>query len=394
MRLVQRNQEISEEEPRYDPRMMQKVLALAGRLQREHEETMSAAEIESIGAEVGVDPAFIRRALSRISAAQPSRTAVEEQKAEFRSTVAVLAAPLLWGVLAYFCRANPGLKAFFTLIAPAPLAGLLGFFSGKARVGVLAAVEMILSLIPTVAHPEIGLAFLYSILGTPIAAILANWTASMRERSFPFTAPPENVSRPALINLLFALQGQLESQKQHRAFLSVDVVGSSEMKQTGPALAVEHSFGQYRQWVEKAIHAYDGEVHSAAGDGVMGMFSTDAAAVRAARQLHQELAHFNETRNRLPFPFHIRCGISAGEVAIDEGAPLGEIQSPVIDRAAVLQKKAEPGDILVSGEVAGAALTELGRIKPLPHPVQGEPAFSWQAARRALPKHPSENDTG
>jgi class 3 adenylate cyclase len=176
----------------------------------------------------------------------------------------------------------------------------------------------------------------------------------------------------------------LESQKQHRAFLSVDVVGSSEMKRSAPELAVEHSFGQFRRWVEEMARAHGGEVQSAAGDGMMGLFPTDAGAVRAARQLQEGLPRFNAEQNHLSMPFRVRCGVSAGEVAIEEGVPLGHLQSPVIDRAAALQKRAEPGDILVSAEVTAAALAELGRLEALPEPVVGAPAFSWRTARPPL----------
>jgi len=125
-----------------------------------------------------------------------------------------------------------------------------------------------------------------------------------------------------------------------------------------------------------------GQVQSAAGDGMMCLFETDAGAVRAARLLQVGLAQFNAGRNRLPMPFRLRCGVSAGEVAMEEGASIGYLDSPVIDRAAALQKSAEPGDIVVSGEVAGVALVELGGLAALPEPIQGQPAFSWKAGQR------------
>src|SRR5262249_48200748 len=110
---------------------------------------------------------------------------------------------------------------------------------------------------------------------------------------------------------------------------------------------------------------------------------TDAQAVRAARQLQGELWVFNGQHNRLPQPLRIRCGVSAGEVAIEEGIPLGRLQSPGIDRAAALQKEAPPGGILGSAEVAAAALVELSNLAPLPGPVTGERAFSWRSGRQA-----------
>lgn len=152
------------------------------------------------------------------------------------------------------------------------------------------------------------------------------------------------------------------------------------MKVTGDALAVEYSFGQYRLWVEERIRKYGGQVQSAAGDGMMAAFADEHAALRSARGIQSELTGFNLQYNRLGTPFRVRCGVASGEVPWEEGAPLGHIQSPVLDRAARLQKQAEPGDIVVGKEIAGAALVELGALTPLPEPVLGETAFSWRAS--------------
>jgi class 3 adenylate cyclase len=220
-----------------------------------------------------------------------------------------------------------------------------------------------------------------ALLGGPIAGSLGWWGAKIREQYFPLPSAKQPVARQGLLNLLFTLQRQLEGQKQHRAFLSVDVAGSSEIKRSAPELAVELPFGQYRAWVEEVVRAHGGEMQCTAGDGVMAIFPTDVGAVRAARQLQEQLPRFNAEQNRLAQPIRIRCGISAGEVAIEQGTPLGHLQSLVIDRAAALQKRAEPGDIVVSSEVAGVALIELGTLAPLPETVAGEPAFASQMGR-------------
>jgi hypothetical protein len=65
-------------------------------------------------------------------------------------------------------------------------------------------------------------------------------------------------------------------------------------------------------------------------------------------------------------------------VAIEEGMPLGHVQSAVIDRAAARQKGAAPGDILVGPEMTDAALQELGSLTRLADSICGEPAFSWR----------------
>jgi class 3 adenylate cyclase len=194
------------------------------------------------------------------------------------------------------------------------------------------------------------------------------------------------MNRAALLDQMFALQRQLTEQKRRAAFLSVDVVGSSAIKQaaltTGDELAVEHAFVQYHRWVEQVVCAHGGRVHATAGDGVMCLFddiggpfnaSPETRAVRAARDLQTRLATFNEAQQAcLSAPLRIRCGVSAGEVAIEPGVPVGHLQSAVIDRAATLQKRAAPGDIVVDHETAVTALTELGAW-PLCHPLRGPP---------------------
>ncbi|MGV3721411.1 MAG: hypothetical protein ACO1SX_10930, partial [Actinomycetota bacterium] len=142
----------------------------------------------------------------------------------------------------------------------------------------------------------------------------------------------------------------------------------------------EYSFAQFQQWISETVRAFGGEMHSAAGDGAMCVFREDAAALRAARALQEGAATFNARHNRLSRPFRIRCGVAAGEVAVDPQVSIGQMQSPVIDRAAHLQKGAAPGDILVSGELAAAGLVELGQLAPAAGPANGEPVFSWSAA--------------
>lgn len=197
----------------------------------------------------------------------------------------------------------------------------------------------------------------------------------------PFRAAPvipAELSREELLDLLFELYRRLEAQKEHCAFLSVDVVHNSEMKRAGTPLATEYSFGQFQRWVVEVVQRWGGEIQSAAGDGMMGLFPSAAEALRAARQLQEGIARFNAEHNRLPHPFRIRCGVSAGEVAVGGGEAIGQLHSAIIDRAAALQKRAEPAGILVSGEVAAAALIELGPMAPHGEPIGGEPAFEWK----------------
>jgi class 3 adenylate cyclase len=113
---------------------------------------------------------------------------------------------------------------------------------------------------------------------------------------------------------------------------------------------------------------------------MMCVFRDEPSALRAARELQGSIDGFNSARNRLGQPFTIRCGVTSGTVALEPGTPIGHLNSPVLDRAAALQKRAAPGDIVVGAEVAAAALVELGAVAALPDTLNGERVFSWRAA--------------
>ena len=85
---------------------------------------------------------------------------------------------------------------------------------------------------------------------------------------------------------------------------------------------------------------------------------------------------FNATKNRLADPFRIRCGIAEGKIGIDARTPLGQIQSPVLDRAAFLQKYAEPGSVVVSKELIESAMPVLGSLHQR-ELIDGRAVYSW-----------------
>lgn len=325
-------------ERRYKPETLRKVVELASRLQAEHRETLTPQEIEAIGVEVGLDPVFVRQAITQFT----------QRKAAVQIRKPVIAPEMRKPLAAAWWAAGWTLPFILAAADLSLIGGGAGFFIGWAI--------------------YIG--------GGVFLSSQAKGSGKSSE------AKTAKLSRSELLEMLFALQRALEGQKQRRAFLSVDVVGSSEMKRGAPELAVEYSFSQFRRWMEDIVQAHGGQVHSTAGDGMMCMFPDDVSAVRAALQLQKGLPQFNAAHNRLPVPFRIRCGISAGEVAIEEGMPIGHLISPVIDRAAELQKRAEPGDIVVGGEVSATALMELGSAAPLSDLMGGQPAFSWQAGQR------------
>jgi class 3 adenylate cyclase len=354
--LPNRRTDAEANEPRYDTETLRKVTALAEHLRQRHQETLTGPEIEAIGREVGLDPAFTQEALRLITARQPP-----------------LPAP---------ARAAPPVSPAAPPFNPAALAG-----AWWATGWMLPICGVLLSVFLGMAGVLTPIFFFFGLAVYIGGGIILSGRADLPY--FPTAATPPapaaKLSRAALLETMFALQRQLESQERRCAFLSVDVVGSSQMKREAPALAVEYSFRQFREWAEGIVRDCGGQLQSAAGDGMMSLFPADALALRAARQLQEGVDRFNAERNHLPAPFRLRCGVSAGAVAVDAETPLSHLHSPVIDRAAVLQKHAAPGDILVGPELAEAALRELDSLSRLPDPVEGEPAFSWRGRPAALP---------
>ncbi len=409
MELHQQESEGSRE-PRYDAAALRKVTALAEQLQARQGEALTAAEIESIGSEVGLRPAFVRQALALLD---------QESRPKGLAN-AGRPSPLAWavsaalGLLAFLMFTGSGgwaaMGVFFTAaILGAAVVGYrargmrAGFFSGA-----LPGAGIWLAALAAFGPPFPGArgaveVILYLLVGSGVTGLSGLAGSKLRQRRRPLPTgedtgpglPPSSshtglapdaraaashsLSREQMVELLFALQQELEGQKLRRAFLSVDVVGSSEMKESRPELAVEYSFTQFRRWVEETARAGGLETYATAGDGLMCVFSDEGHAARAVRQLLEGLPQFNIERNQLSQPFRIRCGISAGLVAFDPKLPLGHLHSAVIDRAATLQKRAAPGSVLVGEEAAAGVRAELpGDLSPLGEPTAGEKAFVWQ----------------
>ncbi|MGQ9699259.1 MAG: adenylate/guanylate cyclase domain-containing protein [Armatimonadota bacterium] len=365
-------------ERRYDSATLRKVVNLATRLQNRREEMLTEAQIEAIGAEIGLEREFVREALVRVGGTSRKRIADRLKLSKVSSLTLAFVLPLAWSLAALVTKGDPEWMLFTTLVAPVLLCGYLGYLTGKEELAGLPAMELILLLSPVV-WP---FSFLYLGVGLPMANFLGRLGARIRREHLSELAGRQNVSRQELLRQLFEVQSQLMNQRVRKAFLSVDVVGSSEMMRRGPELEAEYSFNQFRAWVEAIVRANNGTVRSAAGDGVMAQFDDDADAVRAAKQIQMSLPQSNAAHNLLPTPFRVRCGVSAGEVPVEDGLELGNVQSSAVYRAAVMQKRAEPGDIVVSSEVAPTALLEPRHIAPVPGPDEQSEAYSWHAGQR------------
>ncbi|MDP9245646.1 MAG: adenylate/guanylate cyclase domain-containing protein, partial [Chloroflexota bacterium] len=154
----------------------------------------------------------------------------------------------------------------------------------------------------------------------------------------------------------------------------IDVVGSTELTVTlGPErlkAALDQAFGELRGIIE----AEGGTVEKYIGDAIYALFGAPvthsddpARALRAAAGARAWAA----SRSAADIPFGVRIGIETGEAIVDLAAAADTKQQmsvgTVVNTAARLQQRAEPGQVLV-GPVAheatseSASFTSMGRV--------------------------------
>lgn len=67
------------QERRYDTDTLQKVTALASRLQHEHQDRLTAGEAEQLGMEIGLQPQFMQQAMAQVDSEQVAQQAIAQQ---------------------------------------------------------------------------------------------------------------------------------------------------------------------------------------------------------------------------------------------------------------------------------------------------------------------------
>lgn len=159
--------------------------------------------------------------------------------------------------------------------------------------------------------------------------------------------------RQELLRQLHDLQSKLRSGEQSMTFLSLDVVGSTKMKQQADPLSVEFTFTEYHKFVDAVVRKYGGTVHSTAGDGITCAFEHPQPAYAASRNIQAGIIELNTFRNKIGTPIVLRAGLHTGTVMVPPGQDVTKINfAHVIDVAAHIQKECPPGGIAVSEEAA------------------------------------------
>jgi class 3 adenylate cyclase len=160
------------------------------------------------------------------------------------------------------------------------------------------------------------------------------------------------------------------------AFLSVDVAGSTQMKESEQEMAVTVTFQAYMQMLEDIFVRYGAWKQSWTPDGVMACFLDADLAVAAGQAVLRSLRKFNLTQNLLRSRIAVRCGVNAGEVPIFEDSKLEKIAHRVIDVTGHLQKHASPNTLWLSAEVVNR-LGDKSGFRAVEKQVDGHRVYEW-----------------
>jgi class 3 adenylate cyclase len=184
--------------------------------------------------------------------------------------------------------------------------------------------------------------------------------------------------RQELLQQLVDLQDRLKAGEQSMTFLSVDIVGSTKMKEIADPLSVEFTFTEYHKFVEMIAKRYGGAIHSTAGDGITAAFDHPQRAFSAARTIQAGLIELNTHRNKIGKPITLRCGIHTGSVVSPSAQDITTLNfAHVIDVASHVQKICPPGGVAISEAAAIQILGVPGLNAAQKSEVSGVRARIW-----------------
>jgi hypothetical protein len=186
-------------------------------------------------------------------------------------------------------------------------------------------------------------------------------------------------SRAVLLEIMAEAQKKLETMQRDLAFLSIDVVGSTDMKIGEDQTQIEIDFRSYKKFIEEAIAANGAMTTAWTPDGVMICFPTVDAAVTTAQNVITGLQRFNKNVKTIRANFRVRCGVNAGPVYYDRSIPMEQMSDRVIDVAGHMQKYALPNTVALA-KPAMAKLTKKDGFKPAGKEVDGYEVYQWGKA--------------
>jgi class 3 adenylate cyclase len=205
-----------------------------------------------------------------------------------------------------------------------------------------------------VSQPQNQIAIVGTATAGGLLALLGSFGASVHARALREKSLAAN-DQASIVAEMLRIQWRLADHISTICVMVVDAAKSSVMKAEADPLAVEYSFREYQEWLERVGREHEGKVHSTAGDGAVIYFSSCEQALAASRVIQGDLERFNREDNRLKSPFRLRIGLHVGTVSGD----LDVVQfTEVIDIAAHVQDVGPIGGIAVTQAVAALLPTE------------------------------------
>lgn len=349
----------------------QEILLLATRLKAQHGELDDAA-VQAVSEATGAPEDFVRLAV-RSASAPRKETIVERVRSSFvafdptvrRVTMASVLG-VVGGLAAAIGAALKDASGFMgSVVMVATIAALWNAGVAKtARDGALAGATFggigffvltlftfIFGFLPNVPHEGPSpILLLVSVIVGLLAGAGSQAIVHGNRKKLGIKDPIEE--RHELLEQLASIQDRLRSDERFVTFLSVDIVGSTRLKEENDPLDIEFTFGEYHKFVQAMAERYSGRLHSTAGDGVTCVFENPSMAYAAGRALLSSLFEFNSFRNKLKSPIEVRAGVNTGSVHAP-GQSLTNVNfAHVIDVAAHMQKAGEPGTLVVGESTA------------------------------------------
>ena len=183
-------------------------------------------------------------------------------------------------------------------------------------------------------------------------------------------------SRQTLLEIMAETKKKLESMEKDLAFLSIDVVGSTEMKIGEDKTQVEVDFREYMKFIESTVAAQGSLTSAWTPDGVMICFPSPEQALTAAQNVISGLVGFNKNMKTIKANFRVRCGINAGRVYYDRSMSMEQMSDRVIDIAGHVQKYASPNTVGIAKPAVRRLSTREG-LKDTGKEVDGHEVYQW-----------------
>jgi class 3 adenylate cyclase len=187
----------------------------------------------------------------------------------------------------------------------------------------------------------------------------------------------QSASRRVAVASYTEAKALLAATQMQLTFLSMDVVGSTKMKQGEDSFVIEQSFTDYRTLVERTLRRHAAYKQTWTPDGQMAAFKDPQSAVNCAKEILNALPDFNRSVSKMKTEFKLRLGANVGVVSTDDATPMEQISDFSIDVAGHMQKYADPDSVWISEDVY-RELTDTSGFEANGQEVDNRKVFAWK----------------